>query len=75
MRTVKSRLARLNSRVETVSHPPQQHLQPEPVNRWVGRHTDKCRQRAQVRELLERLLDDDSDMRNMNLTAKCAWLA
>lgn len=25
-----------------------------------------------IRELLERLLDDDSDMRDMNLTAKCA---
>ena len=24
-----------------------------------------------IRELLERLLDDDSDMRDMNLTAKC----
>ena len=25
-----------------------------------------------IRELLERLLDDDDDMRDMNLTAKCA---
>ena len=26
----------------------------------------------QFRELLERLLDDDDDMRDLNLTAKCA---
>lgn len=25
-----------------------------------------------IRELLERLLDDDDDMRDINLTAKCA---
>ena len=28
--------------------------------------------RPQFRELLERLLDDDDDMRDLNLTAKCA---
>ncbi len=28
---------------------------------------------AQFRELLERFLDDDDDMRDLNLTAKCAW--
>ena len=26
----------------------------------------------QIRELLEKLLDDDDDMRDMNLAAKCA---
>jgi len=41
LRTIKSRMVRLNTRVET------------------------------IRELLEKLLDDDDDMRDMNLSAKC----
>ena len=42
LRTIKTRMVRLFTKVET------------------------------IRELLERLLDDDDDMRDMNLTAKCA---
>ena len=41
LRTIKTRMVRLFTKVET------------------------------IRELLERLLDDDDDMRDMNLTAKC----
>ena len=29
----------------------------------------------QIRELLEKLLDDDEDMRDMNLSARCAAVA
>ena len=45
LRTIKTRMVRLFTKVET------------------------------IRELLERLLNDDDDMRDMNLTAKCGPFA
>lgn len=37
----------------------------------VGSHVSTCLVWVQIRELLEKLLDDDDDMRDMNLTARC----
>ena len=80
LRTIKSRMVRLNTRVETVcrvflssrmsgSSNQRRFASSATVSRPSLAMSPWCIA-WQIRELLEKLLDDDDDMRDMNLAAR-----